>query len=68
MVECAVNHIEIAELDPPPRKTIVKRLRDRTVGVLLLSDNPDKRRSRRATLKCSSILYIRLISRNQILL
>ena len=59
MVESAVNHIEIAELDPPPRKAIVKRLRefysDRSLA--LVKDNPDKRRSR-AALKCSSTLYV----------
>ena len=28
MVESAVNHIEMAELDPPPKKAIIKRLRE----------------------------------------
>ena len=27
MVESAVNHIEMDELDPPPRKAIIKKLR-----------------------------------------
>ena len=61
MVESAVNHIEIAELDPPPRKAIVKRLREfysNRRSLALVKDNPDKRRSRRAALKCSSTLYV----------
>ena len=59
MVESAVNHIEIAVLDPPPRKAIVKRLREfyANRSLALVKDNPDKRRSRRAALKCSSTLY-----------
>ena len=60
MVESAVNHIEIAELDPPPRKAIVKRLREfyANRSLALVKDNPNKRRSRRAALKCSSTLYV----------
>ena len=54
MVESAGNHIEMAELDPPPRKVIIKRLRDfyaNRRSLALVRDNPDKRRSRRAALK-----------------
>ena len=61
MVESAVNHIEMAELDPPPRKAIIKRLRDFYTSrrsLALVKDNPDKRRSRRTALKCSSTLYV----------
>ena len=61
MVESAVNHIEVAELDPPSRKTIIKRLREfysNRRSLALVKENPDKRRSRRAALKCSSTLYV----------
>lgn len=61
MVESAVNHIEVAELDPPPRKAIIKRLREfysNRRSLALVKENPDKRRSRRAALKCSSTLYV----------
>ena len=60
MVKSAVNHIEIAELDPPPRKAIVKRLSEfySNRSLALVKDNPHKRRSRRAALKCSSILFV----------
>ena len=57
MVESAVNYIEMAELDPPPRKAIIKRLRDfyASRSLALVKDNPNKR-SRRTALKCSSTL------------
>ena len=60
MVKSAVNHIEIAELDPPPRKAIVKRLSEfySNRSLALVKNNPHKRRSRRAALKCSSILFV----------
>ena len=59
MVESAVNHIEIAELDPPPRKAIVKRLREfyANRSLALVKDNPDKRRSRRAALKINAVQH-----------
>ena len=55
MVESAVNHIEMAECDPPPRKAIIKRLREfyaNKRSLALVKDNPEKRRSRRTALKC----------------
>ena len=61
MVESAVNHIEMAELDPPPKKAIIKRLREfyaNRRSLALVKDNPNKRRSRRTALKCSSTLYV----------
>ena len=60
MIESAMNHIEMAELDPPPRKAIFKRLREfySNRSLALVKENPDKRRSRRAALKCNSTLYV----------
>ena len=59
MVESAVNHVEMDELDPPPRKAIIKRLREfyANRSLALVKDNPNKR-SRRTALECSSTLYV----------
>ena len=64
MVESARNHILMAELDPPPRKMIIKRLREfysNRRGLALVKENSDKRRSRRTALKCGSKLYVSYI-------
>ena len=61
MIESAMSHIEMAELDPPPRKAIIKRLREfysNRRSLALVKENPEKRRSRRGALKCSSTLYV----------
>ena len=71
MVESAVNHIEMAELNPPPKKAIMKRLRDfysNRRSLALVKENPDKRRSRRAALKCSSTLYVSHFNNNIIVI
>ena len=56
MVESVLNHIKMAKLDPPPRNTTIKRLREFYFyrrNLALIKDNSDKRRLRRMELKCS---------------
>ena len=65
MVDSALNHIQIAELDLPPSPPTkegdnqeTKRVYSNRRGLALVKENSDKRRSRRTALKCGSKLYV----------